>query len=196
MTVQLLTQPKAIAPQSIPPKKWVTGEELFKMGDIGRTELIKGEIIYLMPTGLLHGIIEFAIAAILRNFVQLHQLGYVFGGETGIYITREPDTVRGVDAAYISHERFAQIKSTSYLDVAPELVVEVMSPDDSWTEINDKIEEYFAIGVVLIWIVNPKRKLVHVYRSPTTLEILRAHDTLTGDEVLPGFAVPLTELFG
>jgi len=196
MTVQLLTQSKAIAPKSIMPKKWVTGEELFKMGDIGRTELIKGEIIYLMPTGLLHGIIEFAIAAILRNFVQLHQLGYVFGGETGIYIAREPDTVRGVDAAYISHERFAQIKSTSYLDVAPELVVEVMSPDDSWTEINDKIEEYFAIGVVLIWIVNPKRKQVHVYHSLTTLEILRLNDTLTGDEVLPGFAVPLTELFG
>ncbi len=192
MIRQTITKPH-ILPTESPPL--VTGEQLFKMGDIGRTELVRGEIIYLMPTGLLHGIIEFTIGTFLRNFVHRHKLGRVFGGETGVYITRNPDTVRAVDAAYISNERLAQVKSSSYLDVAPELVVEVMSPDDSWTTINDKIEEYFSIGVLLIWVIDPKRKRIHVYTSPTTLDILRVGDTLTGGALLPDFSVSVAEIF-
>jgi Uma2 family endonuclease len=143
----------------------------------------------------MHGIVEIKITTLLNTFVTQHKLGYVFGGETGLYTHRNPDTVRGVDAAYISHERFAHIKSASYLDVAPELVVEVMSPDDSWAEINDKIEEYFEIGVQLIWIVNPKRKRVHVYTTFTHLEIFNVGDTLTGGEILPQFELPVAAIF-
>jgi len=165
------------------------------MREMSWTELVEGEIIQHIPTGFLHGRIEALIATLLSIFVRKHKLGVVFGGETGIYTRRNPDTVRGVDVAYISHERLAQSTSHSYLDVAPELVVEVMSPNDSWTEIDDKLDEYFGIGVQLIWIVNPKRQQIHIYTAHTKFEILGVADTLTGGSVLDGFAVAVSEIF-
>lgn len=173
----------------------ITGDELFTMHDVGWAELVEGEVIQQMPTGFLHGKIEFLIGILLGLFVRQHQLGIVFGGETGIYTRRNPDTVRGVDAAYISHERLAQSTSNSYLDVAPELIVEIMSPDDSWTNIDDKLTEYFAIGVELVWIVNPKRQQIHVYTARTQFEVLNRSDTLNGGSILPGFEVTVAEIF-
>ncbi|MCB0060820.1 MAG: Uma2 family endonuclease, partial [Caldilineaceae bacterium] len=93
----------------------LTGEELYAMGDIGRTELVKGRIIPLMPTGHPHGYFEAMIAAFLFNFVRLNRIGRVLTGEVGIYTGRNPDTVRAADAAFISHQRFAQVQSRSYL---------------------------------------------------------------------------------
>jgi Uma2 family endonuclease len=176
-------------------KETVTGEELYAMGDIGRTELVRGEIIQLMPTGYPHGFIEVIIAALLHVFVQKHKLGRVLGGEVGVYTERNPDTVRGMDVAFISNERLAQVESKSYLDVAPELVVEVMSPDDRWSEVQQKLAEYFAVGVQLIWVIDPRLEDVHVYHSLTDMERLTIGDRLTGSEVLPGFEVDVAELF-
>ncbi len=173
----------------------ITGEELAALGDIGRTELIKGEIIYLMPTGHPHGFYEGNITGFLFAFVKKHKLGRVLPGEVGIYTQRRPDTVRGADVAFISHERFAQVQSKSFLDVCPELIVEVMSPDDTWSEVNDKLAEYFAVAAKLIWIVDPRKQRIHLYRSLTDLEVLSVQDTLTGGEVLPGFQVAVAELF-
>ncbi len=175
----------------------ITGEELAALGDIGRTELVKGEIIYLMPTGHPHSFYEGNITIALGIFVREHKLlGRVLPGEVGIYTQRHPDTVRGADVAFISHERLAQVQSKSFLDVCPELIVEVMSPDDTWDEVHEKLEEYFAVGAKLIWVVAPRRQRLHVYRSLTDLDVLTVQDTLTGGEVLPGFQVPVAELFG
>jgi hypothetical protein len=140
MTMQVQTvniQSTALAdsdPDTLLPvqERCITGEALFAMGDIGRAELVKGEIVPLMPTGFLHAIIESRVARLLGNFVDTHDMGYVLTGEAGIYTQRDPDTVRGMDVAYISKERLAQTESQSFLDVAPELVVEVISPDDRW----------------------------------------------------------------
>ena len=79
--------------------------------------------------------------------------------------------------------------------MCPELIVEVMSPDDAWSEVHEKLEEYFTVGAQLIWVVNPRRQRLHVYHSLTDLEILTAQDTLTGGEVLSGFQVAVAELF-
>jgi Uma2 family endonuclease len=177
------------------PPSLITGEELAAMGDVGRTELVKGEIIPLMPTGHPHGFYEVNLATFLNVFVRTHKLGRVLGGEVGIYTHRQPDTVRGVDVAFISHERLAQVQSKSFLDICPELIVEVMSPADTWSEVHEKLEEYFAVGAQLIWVVDPRRQRLHIYRSLTDLEILTDQDTLTGGEVLPGFQVPVVELF-
>ena len=173
----------------------MTGEDLFELGDIGRTELIKGELVRMPPTGHPHGYVKVNFAAILRTFVRQHKLGRVMGGEVGIYTHRDPDTVRGADIVFISNERLAQVQSTSYLDVAPELTVEVTSPDDRWYAIDDKLTEYFEIGVQIVWVASPQRQQVHVYRSLTEIEILTAADTLSGNSVLPGFSVPVAELF-
>jgi Uma2 family endonuclease len=173
----------------------LTGEELFELGDIGRTELVKGELVRMAPTGHPHGYIEVNFSATLHTFVRRRKLGRVLSGEVGIYTGRDPDTVRGADVAYISNERLAQVQSHSYLDVAPELIVEVMSPDDRWYDINDKLTEYFGIGVQVVWVADPQRKQVHVYRSLTEIEILSVEDTLSGGEILPGFDVAVAELF-
>lgn len=174
----------------------LTGEELYALGYVGRSELIQGKLVRMPPTGYSHGIIEGDVAAILRNFVRQHKLGYVLSGEVGIYTHRNPDTVRGADVAYVSNKRFAQIQSQSYLDVAPELIVEILSPGDSWTEIADKLEEYFAIGVQIVWLVNPKHQEVFVYHSPTEAECFTTEDRLSGGTVLPGFEVAVAEVFG
>ncbi len=117
-------------------------------------------------------------------------------GEAGIVIRRDPDTLRGADVAYISRERLARACSQGYLDVAPELIVEIVSPNDRWTDLTAKLEDYFSIGVDLVWVVDPQRRRVSCYRSPTDLALLGPGDTLTAEPILPGFMLPVSELFG
>ena len=122
---------------------FISGEELYDLGDQQRSELIKGKIKTMSPTGFLHGRIEVKIARILGNFMDKSQLGEVFGGEVGIYIKRNPDTIRGADVLYISHQRLQQVKSKSYLDAAPELVVQVLSPRDRWADVHRSLGRLF-----------------------------------------------------
>jgi Uma2 family endonuclease len=190
MAVQALPTSATIEPA--PP---VTGDELYRMGDLGRTELVKGEIVRMSPTGFTHGRIENRIGRVLGNFVSKQALGEVVSGEVGIYTSRNPDTVRAADVAFISSERMAQIKSKSYLDVAPELVVEVMSPDDAWSDLMEKLDEYFTCGVKLAWVIDPRTQQVYVYHAVTQVERFTVKDTLGGGDVLPGFSVPVAELF-
>ena len=173
----------------------VTGEELSKMGNIGRTELIKGEIVYMAPTGHLHGSIEGNLYAAIRAFVQQHGLGRAMVGEVGLYTARDPDTVRGADVVFISHERLARVKSQSYLDVAPDLIVEILSPEDRWLGTMEKLEEYFAIGVRVVWVVDTRMHTVYVYRSLTDVQRFTAEEELPGGDVLPGFSMPVKEMF-
>ncbi len=176
-------------------KKLITGEELYRMGDLGRTELVKGEIVYMSPTGYLHGNIETNFSVALKAFVKQQKAGRVLSGEVGIYTRREPDTVRAADVAFVSNERMAQVKSQSYLDVAPELVVEVMSPDDKWSDLMEKLDEYFSVGVKMVWVADPRKRQVYVYRSVTAVERYSEQETISGGDVLPGFTVSVAELF-
>lgn len=185
----------AAKPQSIEPDSPLTGDELFAMGDVGRSELVKGELILMSPTGHPHDYYEGNFFAALHTFVRPEKLGRVLVGEVGIYTARNPDTVRGADVVFISNERMAQVQSASYLDVAPELVVEILSPDDRWSEIQDKLAEYFNIGVQMVWVANPKQQQVHVYRSLTEMEIVNVDEVLTGGDLLSGFSVSVAELF-
>lgn len=174
----------------------LSGEDLLDLGDVGRAELIQGELIFMTPTGYPHGIIESDVTAILRNFVYQYQLGYVLSGEVGIYTKRDPDTVRGADVVYISKERLTQAQSQGYLDVAPELIVEVLSPNDRWSGVIEKLEEYFAIGVEAVWIADPERQEIFVYHSLTDVQRFTTDDNLPGGTILPGFEVPISEFFG
>jgi Uma2 family endonuclease len=97
--------------------------------------------------------------------------------------------------AFISYERLAQAQETGFLDVAPELIVEIMSPANTWMEAQEKLAEYFAIDVKIVWIIDPQLEQVHIYRSPEQMRLLRKQDTLTGEDILPGFSIALTEIF-
>jgi Uma2 family endonuclease len=188
MTLQMQAAPVA-------EKKWITGEELYIEGAPGRVELVEGEIVSLSPTGHRHGRIELLMAVALETFVQTHQLGAVLVGEAGLYTHRDPDTVRGMDVAFISRARLAQVKSESFLDVAPELIVEIMSPSDRWVDVMTKLSEYFAIDVKMVWVVEPQSQQVYIYRSLTEVTILTAEDQITGGDLLPGFTAPVASFF-
>lgn len=191
MAVQILPKQADVADQHEP----ITGEELFKMGNLGRSELVKGEIVRMTPTGFMHGRVEHRIARALDAFLIEHNLGEIISGEVGIYTGRNPDSVRAPDVAFISNERIAQVKSKSYLDAAPELVVEVLSPDDPWSELTEKLDEYFSIGVKLVWVADPRKRQVYVYRSSIDVQRFTVTETLTGGDVLPGFSVAVANLF-
>ena len=177
-----------------PAQVHVSGEDLYELGHPGRVELVKGEIVSLSPTGRMHGIVEGNIYFALRSFCEQSQLGEVVVGEAGVYTSRDPDTVRGMDVAFISRERLSQTESMGYLDVAPELIVEVLSPHDRWSDVTEKLVEYFAIGVKLVWVADPRTRQIHVYTAPTQSQIFGPEDTLTGEPVLPGFSAPVSQL--
>jgi len=173
----------------------ITGEELYRMPDLGRCELVDGRIVPLSPTGRPHGRVGARLAAHLLLFVESHDLGEVLATDAGVYTRRNPDTVRAPDIMFISHDRLAGCKEEGYLNVTPEIVVEVLSPTDRKEQVAKKIEEYFAAKVLRVWVLDFKRRQILVYRSETDVQQLGLGDALTDDELLPGFRLPLSELF-
>ena len=172
-----------------------TGAEALALGDIGPYELIEGRIVHMSPTKHQHGKYKINLATILNNFVKQHKLGEVQGGEVGLYVRRNPDTVRAADVLFISNERLAKANPDSFLDVAPELAAEIVSPDDRWTEIRQKIREYLSAGVSVVLVIDPAEQTATVYRSFANVHELTTADTLTLEDILPGFSVPVAELF-
>ncbi len=173
----------------------LTGDELFEMGDLGPCELIAGRIIPMTPAGGPHGFIELNVGYELKTFVKQNKLGWVQTGEVGIYTGRNPDTVRGADVIFISKKRLKKLPKTGFLEVAPELVVEIFSPSETWKEIEDKIDEYFAAGVKWIWVVNPKNRDLIIYQGDKEPKKLRENDTLIGEDILSGFELKISKLF-
>lgn len=168
------------------------------MPDVGRSELVRGRIVCADPTCPEHGRIEVSFAAELRAFVRPRKLGEVLVGEVGIYTGRSPDTVRGADVLFISTERLERCTDPKrgFLDVAPDLVVEVLSPRDAPADVEEKIREYLACGVRLVWVADPATRTVRAHRSASDVRVLGDDDELTGEPVLPGFSVPVARLFG
>lgn len=113
----------------------------------------------MSPTKPRHGRLEYRFARVLGNFVDEHALGEVHVGEVGVYTRRDPDTVRGADVLFISHERLSQTTLDDFFDVAPELIVEILSPTDRRGEVEKKLREYFAIGVAAVLIVDPDKRI-------------------------------------
>lgn len=173
----------------------ITGEEFAEMMDLGSCELVEGRIVEMSPTGDEHAGIELTIGMVLKSFVSARSLGKVRVGEVGVYTHRTPDSVRGVDVLYISNERYARKGNKAFLDVAPDLIVEILSPSNGAIEMTRKLREYFAIGVRLVWLVDPDTRSVLAYRAFTDVREFTANDELPGDDVLPGFSVKVATLF-
>lgn len=172
----------------------ITGEELAQMGDIGPCELIDGRIVPLSPADVMHGVVTIRLGSRLEMFVSKHDLGHITGGEVGIYIQRNPDRIRAADVAFVSKQKSAEPIS-HFLDVAPELVVEIISPSDRWQDIRAKLIDYFSIGVERVWIVEPEPRKVLVYQSPTVVTELQVDDTLEGEGLLTGFRLNVADIF-
>jgi Uma2 family endonuclease len=184
----------AATAEAEPAEHPMTAEELWRLAPAQPGELVKGRFIEMPPTGYAHGAVEANITFELGRFVREHSLGKVLSGEVGIITGRAPDTVRGADVAYISHERLAHAKAKGYLDAPPELVVEVVSPSDRWTDINEKVTEYLACGVDEVWIVDQRTRRVSCCRS-TTVRTYQQEDVLSAPDVLPGLSLAVARLF-
>jgi Uma2 family endonuclease len=175
----------------------VTADELFMMPDDGfRYELIEGELRRMPPAGSEHGAISINIALVVGQFVKAHNLGVVFGAETGFKIASDPDTVRAPDLAFVRRERIPDSGiPQGYWPGAPDLAVEVVSPSDTYTEVEEKVSDWLNAGARLVLVLNPRRRTVAVYTSPTDVARLTESDTLNGGDVLPGFTCRVAELF-
>lgn len=176
-------------------ERLITAEELARLPDMGPCELVNGRIVPLSPAQPPHGYYEGAIGIPLGNYARASGRGRVLFGEVGIWTRRGPDTVRGADLVFISHDRYARRNPKGFLDVPPELVVEVLSPDDRRGEVMEKLEEYLAMGVDVVWIVDPEHRYVLAYHSLMEVEFFEEEDILMEEEILPGFALPVTEIF-
>ena len=173
----------------------VTGAELLAMSDIGPCELIDGMIVKMSPAGGLHGFIELRLALLVGGFIRDRDVGFCMVGEVGIYIRHAPDRIRGADLAVWSKEKLPDGPPAGFVEIAPDLVAEILSPNDRWSEMRQKIDDYFSIGVGTLWIVDPDDETVFVYRSASQRTALRSGDTLAGTGPLTGFTLPVSELF-
>ena len=173
----------------------LTGEDLAAMGDIGPSELLEGRLVYMSPTLPKHGKLEYRFAAALGEAVEGSKSGEIQVGEVGIYTRRNPDTVRGADVLFISHERLARATPGRFLDVAPEIVVEILSSDDRWSEVRKKLLDYFEVGVIVVLVVDAEGQTIIAYRSPSDVHEYSGDDVLMLEDLLPGFRLRAADLF-
>jgi Uma2 family endonuclease len=174
-----------------------TANELFEMPDDGfRYELVKGELRKMSPSGGEHGAVVAKATLIIYQHVDSNDLGICFGAETGFKISSDPDTVRAPDVAFVRRERIPESGiPKNFWQLVPDLVVEVVSPGDTYGEVEEKVEEWLAAGARAVWVLNPKRRGVSVYRSMTDVTRLSESDELDGGDVVPGFCCKVSELF-
>lgn len=176
--------------------KVTTAEQLLVLDQPGVAhELVRGELRTMSNAGWWHGAVAIRIGARLQEYVERHALGLVFAAETGFLLERSPDTVRAADASFVRADRVPKQPGRGYLEGAPDLAVEVTSPHDSFAAVHEKVLCWLQHGARLVWVVEPKTRSVSVYRPNASIALRTAGDMLLGEDVVPGFAVRIAELF-
>ncbi len=180
--------------------KFMTEDDLLRMPDDGyRYELIEGELRQMSPTGFDHGRCTGNLHRLLSAEVVARKLGYVLAAETGFIIARTPDgraTVRAPDIAFVASHRIPSDADTrKYLELAPDLVVETLSPSDAALDVEEKIASWLRAGTRVALTVNPSSRSVTVYRSLSQITRLTDQDELDLSDVVEGFRCRVAEIF-
>jgi Uma2 family endonuclease len=177
---------------------WVTADQLLEMPDDGlRRELVRGEVRVMGPAGGRHGRIGARILSRLDVFAAAAGMGEVYNSDTGFRLSSDPDTVRMPDVSFVARERADEVGDIEgFWPGAPDLAVEVVSPTDSFSDIDEKVSEYLVAGCRMVIVVNPRRRAATVYRSHSDIILLGENESLDGGDVVPGWTLPLRELFG
>ena len=157
------------------------------------TELVRGRLVVHELSGAQHGRVTATLAAQIGSHLHLTRVGLAVIG-TGFTLFRAPDTVRAPDIAFVRRERLPDPLPVGYPELAPDLVVEVLSPSDRPGEVLAKVGDWLEAGALLVWVIDPERRLARVYRADGTEEIVTADQALKGEDVVPGFACPLAEV--
>lgn len=161
-----------------------------------RYALVKGELTRMSPTGHEHGIVALHIAAALHDYVKAKDLGATYAAETGFLITRNPDTVRAPDAAFVRRERLEAAGTIkSFWIGAPDLAVEVVSPGDAAREVEQKVAQWLEAGAVMVWVIRPELRTVTICTLLNDIVTLTHKDLLDGGSVIPGFQIAVADLF-
>lgn len=175
----------------------VTAEELELLSaQGGHYELVNGELREMSPPGSEHGFVTLSLAARVTIYVQDNALGMTFASETGVLISRRPDTVLAPDLAFVAKGRLSVPLPKGYIPVIPDLVLETRSPSDRPKAVAEKVQQWLALGVRLVWEMNPATQIVTVYAPGAEPQEVPADGILDGGDVLPGFLLPLSRVFG
>lgn len=177
--------------------KLMTFEEFETMPDNGkRSELVDGELSEMPPAGLEHGDVGVGLTTELRNHVRPRRLGRVFGPDTGFRIFPDRHLAYAPDVSFVTAERIATVEDYTKMGrLAPDLVVEVVSPSDRSADVLDKVRNYLLAGVRLVWIVDPRKRSVTAYVPDREPRVYPEHDILDGGDVLPEFRLPVADIF-
>lgn len=174
----------------------MTADELLRLNlPDKRTELVKGVLVVREPAGYRHGDVTTKLTMAIAGFVHPRKLGDVLAAETGFKLFTNPDTVRAPDVAFVHRDRLPESPPTGYAPFAPDLAVEVLSPDDRPGKVLAKVADWLSAGCKLVWVVDPARRIARVYRADGSESLLTDRDALDGEDLLPGFSCPLTEVF-
>lgn len=176
----------------------VTADDLLRMPDDGwRYELVEGELRRMPLPGFRHGRIANRIAVGLSNHVESKSLGIVVAAETGFLLRQGPDEVRGADVAFISSARYeaASFSEEKHFPGAPDLAIEVVSPSDTYSEVEEKVLAWLRAGARLVVVADPKKEVFFVHRPDATPEILTAADTLDASAAVPGWTFKVGDAF-
>lgn len=161
-----------------------------------RRELVRGEVRTMTPAGHRHGKVAMRIGWRLAQHVEAEGIGAVYAAETGFILESAPDTVRAPDVAFLRRERVEREgNSEGFWRGAPDLAVEVVSPGDSFAEVEEKVFDWLSAGCGMVVVVNPKKRTATVYRSRTDIVVLTEEDALDGEDVVPGWRLPVREIF-
>ena len=173
----------------------MTADELLRLNvSDARSELIRGELVVRELAGYRHGNVAARLLVAIGAFVETRALGWVFTAETGFRLREDPDTVRAPDVAFVRHDRVPDPPPRGYASLAPDLVVEVLSPDDRPGEVLSKVGDWLEAGTALVWVVDPERHTARVYRADGSEDHLGEADRLEGETVLPGFECELRRI--
>lgn len=175
----------------------MTADQLPGLPDDGQSyELVRGKLRTMPPGGDEHGAIAGTFHLSLGPYVRAHDLGRTYIADTGYRLTADPDTVRAPDVAFVRRERVeASGRLRGYRSGAPDLVVEVISPNDLYTEVDEKVAAWLEHGAQLVFLVNPRRRAVARHRPGEAVRILTEADVLDGEDVVPGWTLAVRDLF-
>jgi Uma2 family endonuclease len=177
------------------PRALLTAEQALEWAGEGRWELVRGEVQEMPPAGWEHGVQSASLAHYLWDHVKKNDLGQVLTNDPGFLVARNPDTVRAPDIAFIPKSKVPATLPKGWITVVPDLVVEVISSNDRWSKVQDKIAEWLRFGVRTIWVADAESRSISVYRPDQPLRVLTEQDTLEGEGIVPGFSLPVREVF-